>query len=970
MGKHISKIAALALAGLLLPSLAGAAGLGKLTVLSALGQPLKAEIEIVSLQPGEADSLTARLAAAEAFRQANIDRAGILLSIRFAVEARANSQYVVSLTSTQPISEPFLDLLVELNSGNGRLLREYTFLLDPPEYKVPAAPALPVVPSLIQPVPALTAVPQQVRPPDEEKTTAPAVKLPPATAPAPVRTPTPVPAPAAPTRAAKPAPAPAAKQPATYEVQRGDTLVKIANEFRPQGVSLQQMLAALYRRNQDVFDDSNMNRMRAGKILNIPEPEAAASVTQEEASRLVAAQSADYAEYRRQLGAAVAAAPERAERRRQVSGRIGTPPEEKPIPAKAPTKDQLRLSKTDDAKAPGRVGAAARADDAASREKALKDASERIVQLEKNVQELQRLLQLKSEGGAQLQQAAKAAPAEAPTKGAPAPAAAIPKAAESAKTATAPAVKPDATKAVEAPKIAEAPKAVEPAKALPEPAKAVEPPKADEAAAKGDAAKEVPGPAEAVKAPPAVAKTAPKKAATPPAVETNFVDELLEDPIALGAAGAILLLLGGYVVYARRKKRESDPEHIEPTAVTMAPAVAKVGGQPIEAGAAVFPSDFSMPAIDNAEELDPIAEADVYMAYGRDTQAETILKEALGKDPSHHAIRGKLLEIYANRKDLKAFEATASELHSATHGQGPEWEKAASLGVSVDPQNPLYGGRPAEAGAGGDVKATQILTQAELAAAVSASPDAISETDAKASLDFDLELSPEPGAPSAAEPAAIEPKANEAGLDFDLDIGGAGEAGGQAEKGGSLPGEIPAAAPVADVGLDFDLGKSETAPAAQAAAAIDFELSLPEDTKPVEEKALDIDFGAPGEETKPAEEKVPVIDFGAPGEETKPAEEKVPVIDFGAPDEAPAEKKAPDIDLSAFSLDLGATPEQDAEASVPDAHWQEVATKLDLAKAYEEMGDKDGARELLQEVLNEGDTAQRTQARAMLEKLV
>jgi pilus assembly protein FimV len=938
VGKYISKIVALALVGLLLPSLAGAAGLGKLTVLSALGQPLKAEIEIVSLQPGEADSLTARLAAAEAFRQANIDRAGILLSIRFAVEARANSRYVVSLTSAQPISEPFLDLLVELNGGNGRLLREYTFLLDPPEYKVPAAPALPIVPSLVQPVPALTAVPQQARPSDEEKALAPAVNLPPATAPAPAPAPTPALAPTT-VPTAKPAPAPVAKQPATYEVQRGDTLAKIANEFRPQGVTLQQMLAALYRRNQDVFDDSNMNRMRAGKILNLPEPEAVASMTQEEASRLVVAQGADYAAYRRQLGAAVAAAPERAERRRQVSGRIGTPPEEKTIPAKEPAKDQLRLSKTDDAKAPGRVGAAARADDAVSREKALKDASERIVQLEKNVQELQRLLQLKSEGGAQLQQAAKAAPAESPAKSATAPAAAVPKAAEPAKAAPVPAAKPDAPKAVEA------------GKAPPESAKVVEPSKAEEAAAKGDAAKDVPGSAEAVKAPPPVAaKTPPKKIAPPPAPETNFVDELLDDPILLGGAGAVLILIGGYAAYARRKKRGLEPESIEPSVEKIPPVIGKSEGQQIDAGAAAFPSDFSQAGIDSAEEIDPIAEAEVYMAYGRDTQAEEILKEALSKDSSRHAVRAKLLEIYANRKDLKAFEATASEMQSATHGQGKEWEKAVSLGLSVDPQNPLYGGRPAEAGAG-DVNTTQILTQAELAAVASASPDAMVEAETKTSLDFDLDLSTP--APNAAEPVSIPTETAEAGLDFDLDIGGPGEMGGQAEKSASLPGGTPAAAaPAVDLrdAIDFDLGKSEPAPAAQSAAAIDFELSLPEDTKPAEERAPDIDFGS-AEEIKPA--RKPDIELGSTGE-TKATEEKLP-----------------DIDLSEFSLDLGAAPsaEKGAEASVLDAHWQEVATKLDLAKAYEEMGDKDGARELLNEVVNEGDAAQQTQAKAMLEAL-
>src|SRR5258708_34707349 len=93
-----------------------------------------------------------------------------------------------------------------------------------------------------------------------------------------------------------------------------------------------------------------------------------------------------------------------------------------------------------------------------------------------------------------------------------------------------------------------------------------------------------------------------------------------------------------------------------------------------------------------AEEVDPIAEADVYMAYGRDAQAEEILKEALQKDAKRTAVHSKLLEIYANRRDAKSFEQTALKLKSLTNGSGPEWDKAAALGASLDPQNGLYGG--------------------------------------------------------------------------------------------------------------------------------------------------------------------------------------------------------------------------------------------------------------------------------------
>ena len=137
MGKVASKTCLAAVASLILPSLAWAAGLGKLSVLSQLGQPLRAEIEIVSLQRGEGDTLGARLAPGELFRQANIDLNPALLSMKFAIQRRPSGQYVMILTSGQPINEPFLDMLVELNWANGRLVREYTFLLDPPEYAGP-----------------------------------------------------------------------------------------------------------------------------------------------------------------------------------------------------------------------------------------------------------------------------------------------------------------------------------------------------------------------------------------------------------------------------------------------------------------------------------------------------------------------------------------------------------------------------------------------------------------------------------------------------------------------------------------------------------------------------------------------------------------------------------------------------------------------------------------------------------------
>src|SRR3954469_13395557 len=146
--------AALALAA----SFAHAAGLGKITVLSSLGQPLLAEIEIVQLQAGEEDGLLARLPALDAFTAAGIEPNAVLNSIRFNIQRR-NNRPVLRVTSVQPVNEPFVEMLVELQWSTGRLIREYTFLLDPAEYKsqqqtLAAAAAKPAPAAEMKPAPA------------------------------------------------------------------------------------------------------------------------------------------------------------------------------------------------------------------------------------------------------------------------------------------------------------------------------------------------------------------------------------------------------------------------------------------------------------------------------------------------------------------------------------------------------------------------------------------------------------------------------------------------------------------------------------------------------------------------------------------------------------------------------------------------------------------------------------------------
>jgi pilus assembly protein FimV len=393
----------LALASLLLISAAArAGGLGQLTLQSVLGESLKAEIKVVALRRGEAETLSARIASPEAFRQAGVDYVPAISSMRASIQRREGNYYVV-LTSTQPINEPFLDVVVELNWATGRLARQYTFLLNSAEYKGPNAP------------PAVTSA--------EAKPVAPkAPEL--APAPEPAKTPEVAPIPLTPAPAAEATPAPMAEvapQPApeapvpgedgaggTYEVMKGDTLSQIAITNLPEGVSLNQMLVALYRANEAAFINSNMNLVRAGAKLTIPSKEDAIAVAEEDATKVVNVQTKEFDEYRGRVATAVTMAPARERPSQRATNKIEAAPPAPPA-LKGPTEDQLRLSRAEPTSKAGK--AAARADDLAARERELKEERERVSRLEQNVKDMERLLELKNQQLAELQKQAAAASA-------------------------------------------------------------------------------------------------------------------------------------------------------------------------------------------------------------------------------------------------------------------------------------------------------------------------------------------------------------------------------------------------------------------------------------------------------------------------------------------------------------------------------------------------------------------------------
>lgn len=920
-------------------SAAQAAGLGKLTVLSPLGQPLLAEVEIVALQAGEEDGLSARLASPDAYNAAGIEISPTLLGVRVDI-ARRNNRPVLRLTTKQPVNEPFLDMLVELQWPTGRLVREYTFLLDPPDYR--SRPTIAAVPAPSQPevAPQEQAAPspqREAQPQPQPQAQAQPQPEPEAPAPSEQASATP-PQPAAeekPAEEAKPAedvkpieqqPIPAAEavkeepvkpettkeeaptmtatqtapstQATTYEVKKGDTLGAIARANLLPGVTLNQMLIAIFRANQDAFMRGNVNLVRTGKILNIPSGDDLAIIDSGEANRLIHEHNEQFAQYRSRLAAAPATVEGGPER--EASGPIER--KAQPAPAATPA-DQVRLSKSEVGKPGAPASQAASQDDAAARQRALEEAQSRTAELEKNLADLQKLLELKNQQLAELEKkaAAKPAPAVAQGQGAAvppiAPKPAAPQAAAPKTQQPVPSPAPQATTSAPSPAAPMAP---------PKPAAAPEP---AETQAQGAMQAQPPQAATTPKPPattPAAVKPKPRPAPPPP--EPSVLDELLDNPLYLGALALVVLLLAGYAALAWRRKKSA---HAKFQDSVMGAAAAGGGAaalhEPTAAPAAsVSPAPMSQaPAGMEPEEVDPIAEADVYMAYGRDAQAEEILREALQKASGRAAVHAKLLEIYANRKDAKAFEETALKLKNLTNGSGAEWEKAAALGRAIDPHNSIYG----------DVAPART----EMPAAPGAAPV----------LDFDLGGGSQ-GGPAAPDISLDQPVKDPTASNVDFDLGATNTLKLDQQSPDSTLAS-PAAKPDTG-GLDFnlDLGEAEKPSTGEARAA-----------KPDEEPS-GLDFN---------------LDLG---------EAKSDVA--GAPAQTGG---APVLDLGDISLDLGTSGEGAAVATAAsaDPKWQEVATKLDLAKAYEEMGDKDGARELLNEVVKDGDTAQKGQAQQILAKL-
>jgi len=896
--------------------LASALGLGRLNVQSSLGEVLRAEIEVTSLTPEEQASLRIRVAPPEAYRAANVDYNPVLPGTRATFEKRPDGRLFVRLVSDRGVQEPFVDVILEISWATGRLVREYTLLFDPPATiragaQQPGATTSPVMsaaPPAPTPLPQTTAMTkaeqreaaraaERERRAQQKAAAAEAKANREESASAAPRS-------SATTTAATDAAGSGASED-EVKVRSGDTLSKIAGRVQKQGVSLDQMLVALFRANPSAFSGNNMNRLRAGVVLSVPSAETAQAVQPAEARKTIVAQSADFGAYRQRLAEATQASGAEATEpnKRRSAGKVQTSVEDKKLAANA-SPDTLKLSKGG-AIAPSAPGSA---EDRLAGERQRQAEAARLAEINRNMTDLRRVA-----GGAS--QVA-VTPPKPTTAAATTPAAAVapptvavrppsspaalqtPIATPTVPPLTAPPAPVTAATTPPATTAATTPPSLAPALGAPPAATASSSAPATTMAAASTPPAMASGAAPVVVAgasatQPAAVKPPTAKPRTPakPAPEPSFIDSITSgNPIYLGV-GALALLLVGYGAYryTQRSKKDSGETSFLESRLQPDSFFGASGGQRIDtrdAGGSSSSMTYSLSQLDAIGDVDPVAEADVYLAYGRDLQAEEILKEAMRSNPERLAIRTKLLEVYAKRRDIKGFELLATQLFALTRGEGDDWSKAQELGAQIDPENPLYqaGGTPGRSAEG----------SAEVAESLGAST----------------------------LPQSVMPVPSQ----FGSTIG-------------------------------------NTTARDSAFDNIDLDLDNPDIGVPSRPAALDATHAMP---PRPAAAEAPSYNSTL----------KMPLVanEPGLQAAAPASRDEPlPFDLSGISLDLDPSEKGgDAPNTTPaglDDNGDPLSRKLELAEEFQRIGDKDGARDLLREVLATASGATKTKAQGMLDRI-
>lgn len=822
---------AMAMLGALTTGNVVALGLGEIDLKSALNQPLNAEVELLSATDAEMQELKISMGSPRAFEQAGIDRPLFLSKLKFNVVRNDAGKPVVQITSREVIREPFLDFLMEISWSKGRLLREYTVLVDPPLTMPAAAPAVQAPAARVAPVQSA-----------------------PITSSARVRNTGRTPHPVA---------------PGEYgPTRRNDTLWQVARQVRPdEGVSIEQTMLGLLRANPEAFTGNNINNLKEGYVLRVPSRDELTSLSRAEARRESRAQ---YEAWRARRSGKV--------NRTQLSDNSATAPGEAGQSAVA-AEPSLQLVAPEGSGAASATGSAEGAAelDALKRELIMAneameaqrrqsdDMSGRLAVLEEQIQNMQRLIQLKDEALAQLQAQAGAGSAVVGETTAEVTAPAETSGEVPATDVVAGEVDADtagAAAAVEEAGIAETTDSM---------AEAIDgdvTPPADAAGTEADVVVDVTEEVATEAEPEPVVPVVPDTATTP-----GFVDRLMNNPLWLGSGMAVLALLA---FFGLRRKRSVETEFQESILQASGSESAQASDSEIvstasgdsSTGESSLLSEFAvsdMGSMRNDGEADPLAEADVYLAYGRFQQAEDLIADALEKDPQNEELNLKMLEVFLASRNQPGFDGHAELILARLENtDDPVWLKVAEMGREISPENPIYQPGGAVSETMGDI-------------------DSLNDD-----VEFDMG---ESGGDETREPEAAAQDSEEEGLDFDLGLS-----------------------------LDADKETGEDTP-----DSVEF---TPTDEAAVSK--LDVDMDSIESDSIEQENTL-------------------------------------DFDIDSLDLDGSDEPEESGDGELAD--MDEISTKLDLARAYIDMGDPDGARSILDEVIEEGSDDQKDEARGIMEQI-
>ena len=1122
---------------IVMPLVASALGFGNIKLNSALNEPLDAEISLLSATVDEVSGLTVKMASREAFLRAGVDRPAFLNSFNIEIKSRADDTFYIHMTSRQPVREPFLNFLLELNWYNGRILREYTVLLDPPG-RVLKQPAVIATPEVTQPA-QIAREPEPEIAPEPEMAPEPVESAPvPFPVPAPVaveaETEIETPAPAEPESMPEPEPVAVEPQPVEEEVvaeevlpepvaepeampesiqadaevlpepevvtadnlepaaagestafsddtelfpriplteyqegrtasssasepiaqgeldygitRKGDNLWTVAKKLQAgdESVSIYQIMMALLKNNPEAFRDGNINRLKIGHVLRIDDPALLQAMSDDEARAAYRLQTEEWERYRQEQ----LASPSSAEAPQPiVAGELEAPVETAESEATgeltvaAPGGEELSAGE-------GLADAALNGEVATLKEelRQLRSDAEamggtdaglnnQIKELEAELADMQRAISIQDTELATVQQmAGKANEAEVVEEAS----VAEDKTGEPVATEKEAVVTEETVAVVETAEdgsVQEVITTTEQIEQEPAPVAEVETPVVEEPVQPpAPAVVPTPAPAPAPQAETGFMATLNGIFATIAATLTGMMGSMVGDSLLLFVGLPILLVLIILMVIVIRRRKQAQggfQESIltgEPASVTADEAEAKEEESS-------FLSDFAVSGAGAIQaedsEVDPLTEADVFMAYGRYEAAEERLTEALENDPSRKELKLKLLELYNATKNQSAFESAAEDFYASLGedaNSDPMWEKVLTMGLELAPNNPLFTGdvvAPTTAGEepvaedpGVNLSDSQVM-DIGLETGVFQAEDLEPEKEETSELDFNLDLGEaaesevgeemsETASPMEEEPVAAEDNA----LDFDLELNsGAADETDSAEPP-TAEMEMPEET---DAGLDFNLDTGDgSAAETEDIGGLDFELDSGDETATdlqVEDSGIELDVAK-----EDAEDAMPDLEFSLDTDEstaevtlTEESDETM-VINLDDSDAAVGENEDTAIDLNledtdsptietaaddvndeTLAIDLGdsldfESMDSDSEDTAADltldveeasdaadldlaAGGDEVGTKLDLARAYIDMGDPEGARSILDEVLDEGNDEQKQEAQQLIQQI-